>query len=387
MAQDHSELFKEYAGKLNPRIFEEIQEALPEKVTKTQLREILDLAVEEVEDAKVASGEGVGLISAESIGEQGTQMTLNTFHYAGVAEMNVTTGLPRVIEILDARATIKTPMMRVYLNGNPAEATARKSALSIKATYLDEITNEIEMDVLENTLTIQLNQHNLEAIGLKVEDITKLMTKVVKSTQIKVDGYTITVKGTSKESSVDEMYKLKEKIKKIFVTGIKGIEHVLLVKEDDEFVIVTSGTNLQEVMDLEFVDETRTYSNDILEVAYILGIEAARQAIINEIKNVLSSQGLNIDDRHVMLVADSMCQRGQVRGITRYGIIKQKASVIARASFETPIKHILEASLIGERDNLTSVIENVMINQVVPIGTGIPQLRYMKPKQRKAQEK
>jgi len=380
MAQDHTEVFKEYKDALNPQIIEDIKERLPEKVTKKQLREILDRVVEEVEDAKVASGEGVGLISAESIGEQSTQMTLNTFHYAGVAEMNVTTGLPRVIEVLDARATIKTPMMRVYLKGNPKEDEAKQKALSIKATYLDEVTEEIDMDVMENSLVIRVSQNNLAAIGLSMEYISKLLSKVVKSTNLKVDSNQFIVKNASKDNSIDEMFKLKEKIKNIFVTGVKGIDNVLLVRENDEFVIVTSGTNLREVLDFDYVDETRTYSNDIREIGDILGIEAARQTIINEIKGVLTSQGLNIDDRHVMLIADSMCQKGAIQGITRYGIIKQKASVIARASFETPIKHLLEASLIGERDNLTSVIENVMINQVVPIGTGIPQLRYVTPK-------
>jgi DNA-directed RNA polymerase subunit A" len=382
MAQDHTEVFKEYQDVLNPQIIEDIKEKLPEKVTKTQLRAILDRTVEEVEDAKVASGEGVGLISAESIGEQGTQMTLNTFHYAGVAEMNVTTGLPRVIEILDARATIKTPMMRVYLSGNPSEDEAKKNALSIKATYLDELTEEIDMDVMENSLIIHVSKDNLDAIGLSMEYIAKLLSKVVKSSNLKVDSTQFIVKNASKDNSIDEMYKLKEKIKNIFVTGIKGIDNVLLVRENDEFVIVTSGTNLREILDIDYVDSTRTYSNDIREMAEVFGIEAARQTVINEIRGVLTSQGLNIDNRHVMLVSDSMCQKGEIQGITRYGIIKQKASVIARASFETPIKHLLEASLIGERDNLTSVIENVMINQVVPIGTGIPQLRYMTPKKK-----
>jgi DNA-directed RNA polymerase subunit A" len=382
MAQDHTEVFKEYQDVLNPQIIEDIKEKLPEKVTKTQLRAILDRTVEEVEDAKVASGEGVGLISAESIGEQGTQMTLNTFHYAGVAEMNVTTGLPRVIEILDARATIKTPMMRVYLSGNPSEDEAKKNALSIKATYLDEVTEEIDMDVMENSLIIHVSKDNLDAIGLSMEYIAKLLSKVVKSSNLKVDSTQFIVKNASKDNSIDEMYKLKEKIKNIFVTGIKGIDNVLLVRENDEFVIVTSGTNLREILDIDYVDSTRTYSNDIREMAEVFGIEAARQTVINEIRGVLTSQGLNIDNRHVMLVSDSMCQKGEIQGITRYGIIKQKASVIARASFETPIKHLLEASLIGERDNLTSVIENVMINQVVPIGTGIPQLRYMTPKKK-----
>ena len=105
-----------------------------------------------------------------------------------------------------------------------------------------------------------------------------------------------------------------------------------------------------------------------------LGIEAARQAIINEVYKVIENQGLNVDIRHIMLVADTMTFTGKVRGITRYGVVSEKSSVLARASFETPIKHIVAASLVGEKDPLNSVIENVMLNQPVPVGTGLPGL-------------
>ena len=112
----------------------------------------------------------------------------------------------------------------------------------------------------------------------------------------------------------------------------------------------------------------------IFEIANILGIEAARQAIINEVLKVIEAQGLNVDVRHIMLVADTMCANGEVNGITRYGVVSEKASVLARASFETPIKHIINAALVGEVDQLNSVVENVMLNQPVPIGTGLPGL-------------
>ena len=108
----------------------------------------------------------------------------------------------------------------------------------------------------------------------------------------------------------------------------------------------------------------------------MLGIEAAREAIIGEIFKVIESQGLNIDRRHIMLVADMMCATGSVKGITRYGIVSEKSSVLARASFETPLKHIIEAALAGEEDKLLSVVENVMLNQPVPVGTRLPELIY-----------
>ena len=146
------------------------------------------------------------------------------------------------------------------------------------------------------------------------------------------------------------------------------------VKREDEFVIVTAGSNLKDVMKLEYVDKTRTTTNDIFEIQALFGIEAARQAVINEVYNVIENQGLNVDIRHIMLIADVMSFSGKVRGITRYGVVSDKSSVLARASFETPIKHMVEAALTGEVDPLTSVVENVMINQAIPVGTGLPEL-------------
>ena len=127
-------------------------------------------------------------------------------------------------------------------------------------------------------------------------------------------------------------------------------------------------------MKLDFVDKERIVSNDIKEISKVFGIEAARQTIIAEVYKVIETQGLDIDIRHIMLVADAICMSGKVKGITRFGIVKEKSSLLARASFETPIKHIIEGALVGEADNLSSVVENVMLNQPVPVGTGLPGL-------------
>jgi DNA-directed RNA polymerase subunit A" len=137
---------------------------------------------------------------------------------------------------------------------------------------------------------------------------------------------------------------------------------------------MTSGSNLSEVLQIDGVDSHRTTTNNIFEIQEVLGVEAARQAIIDEVFNVIENQGLNVDVRHIMLVADTMCVLGMIKGITRYGVVSEKSSVLARASFETPIKHIINAALVGENDTLNSVIENVMLNQPVPIGTGVPKL-------------
>ena len=178
----------------------------------------------------------------------------------------------------------------------------------------------------------------------------------------------------SKEVNINELYKLKEKLKDLHIKGVRGISQVLPIKRDDEYLIITAGSNLRRVLQMEEVDAARTATNDVFEIEAVLGIEAARHAVINEVFKVIENQGLNVDIRHLMLVADIMVVTGKVKGVTRYGVVREKSSVLARASFETPIKHIINASLAGEKDNLTSVVENVMINQPVPVGTGMPQL-------------
>ena len=170
------------------------------------------------------------------------------------------------------------------------------------------------------------------------------------------------------EQSIKELFQLKEKTKDVHVKGIKGISLVSPVLQGNEFIIYCIGTNLKDIFKVEGVDINRTITNDIFMVSEVLGIEAARQAIMNEALDVIKQQGLDIDIRHIMLLADAMTNSGKIKGVTRSGITAEKESVLARASFETPIKHIVNASLIGEEDPLNSVIENVMVNQAVPLG-------------------
>jgi DNA-directed RNA polymerase subunit A" len=122
------------------------------------------------------------------------------------------------------------------------------------------------------------------------------------------------------------------------------------------------------------VNPEKVFTNDLHEIAGLLGIESARQAIITEINKVLVSQGLDIDRRHLSLVADAMTSSGVVKGVTRVGIISDKSSVLARASFETPVKHFTNATRTGKKDKMESVIENIILNQPVPVGTGLPGL-------------
>ena len=312
-----------------------------------------------------------------------THNTLNTFHFAGVAELNVTLGLPRIIEILDGRKELDNPMMEIYLKKPYATGKRiedlRHLALQIKETKLKDIATEFTINIADFTIEIKLDKDRMKEIDVTIGKVADAISKQLKGYNIKDDKDSITLKARSKEDVFNDAYKTKEKVKDITIKGIKGILQVLPVKREEEFVIITAGSNLADVLQLEEVDAYRTTTNNIFEIEQVLGIEAARQAIINEIFKVIESQGLNVDVRHIMLVADTMCVSGSLKGITRYGVVSDKSSVLARASFETPIKHIINAALVGEVDNLDSVVENVMINQPVPVGTGLPSLAVKTP--------
>jgi DNA-directed RNA polymerase subunit A" len=376
---DHASSFKDFEGKIPANILEEVRESIPDKISQTQLKKILTMVYEEFESSKIEPGESVGLISAQSVGEPGTQMTLNTFHFAGVAEFNVTVGLPRIIEILDGRQTISTPMMEIYLKEPYSKGKDIKQlAESIKEQKLKDFITELTVEITEGKIEMKLDSEKRKRVGLTEAKLLKLMEKSLKNFTIKQEGDSFVIKVKGKNENIAELYKLKEKLKGLDVSGIKGIKQVLPVKRDEEFVIMTSGSNLKDVCKMQEVDTTRTMTNDIVEIEQYLGIEAAREAVIREVFKVIENQGLNVDIRHIMLIADTMSFTGKIRGITRYGVVSDKSSVLARASFETPIKHIMDAALIGEVDPLSSVVENVMVNQPIPVGTGLPQLSTKK---------
>ena len=385
-----ADIISEYEDRLPSRIIEEIKSNVPKGISDSRLKKIMEATYEEYSNARVVPGESVGLISAESIGEPGTQMTLNTFHFAGVAEMNVTLGLPRIIEILDGRKELDNPMMEIYLKKPYASGKKiedlRHLALHIKETKLRDISTEFTINIADFTIEVKLDKEKMKEIDVTNNKVMDAISKQLKGYNIKDSKDLLIFKSRSKEDTFNEAYKTKEKIKNINIKGIKGISQVLPVRREDEFVIITAGSNLADVLQLEEVDAYRTTTNNIFEIEQVLGIEAARQSIINEIFKVIESQGLNVDVRHIMLVADTMSVSGTLKGITRYGVVSDKSSVLARASFETPIKHIINAALVGEVDNLDSVVENVMINQPVPIGTGLPSLRVKAP-QKAAKEK
>ncbi|MEM2017982.1 MAG: DNA-directed RNA polymerase subunit A' [Candidatus Pacearchaeota archaeon] len=332
----------------------------------------IDITREHLQEKEIAPGEAVGVITSQSIGEPSMQMTLNVFHFAGISEMQISVGLPRLIEIFDARKEPSTPSMEIYLEKEfNNEEGAKKIASKIKEVTLMDVAKEITLDFTNSKINVELNKDVLKNLNLSVDKIIESL----KMKHIKVSKKDNALEIRSKEEKdYKGLYKLKEKLKKTLVAGIKNIKQVLPRKKDNDYVILTAGSNLKEVMNVKGVDKERTTTNNIFEIASVLGIEAARQAIIEEAKKVIEKHGINIDEKHIKLVADAMTSSGEIKGITRVGIISDKSSILARASFETPIKHFVNAAINGASDHLVSVVENIILNQPVPIGTGLPGL-------------
>ncbi len=368
---------------LPKKLFEELEAKLKQyKLSGAKLEKAVENVVKAYEDSLISPAESVGVIAAQSIGEPGTQMTLNTKHFAGVSEMNVTLGLPRIIEIFGARKESSTPSMKIYLKSphNKSEKFVRELSAKMIEVLLDDVSEEIDINLLEFQIEIKLDIDNMHNLSVSVEDIMNaIKSKVRKSVEVKEDGDRIIVK-LKNESEISELFKLKSNLMHLFISGVPGIKQVLPVKKSDEYVIMTAGSNLKQILKFEGVDKTRTITNDIYEISKVLGIEAARSAIIEEVMNVFNEQGLKIDVRHLMLVADVMTTDGIVKGIGRYGISGEKSSVLARASFEVALKHLFSAATRNEKDNLRGVVENVMINQPIPVGTGYFKLKVKEEK-------
>ena len=320
---------------------------------------------------KMDPGEAIGIVTAQSFGEPSTQMALNVFHFAGVQEMQITAGLPRIIEIFDARKKPSSPQMQIYLlKDYNNEKSAKTFAEKIKEVTVKDISSEINLNFSDKNIEIKIDRQGLRQSHMSIKKVIEKLNEL--GFKVKEKNNSIILK--TPEYNFKEIYKLKEKIKETIISGIKKINQVIIVKKDKNFAVITLGTNLKEIIPLKEVDKNKTISNDFHEVAEVFGVEVARQLIVNEVQKVLNVQGLDIDIRHLELVADAMCNTGAIKGITRMGIIAQKSSVLARATFETPVKQFVNASIKGSKDVLASVIENIILNQPVPVGTGLPGL-------------
>ena len=348
------------------------------EITDAQFKEILERVNKEYLSTRIEACEAVGVIAAQSIGEPGTQMTMRTFHYAGVAEINVTLGLPRLIEIMDARKEPSTPTMTVYLEPEYGidRDKAREVSWQIEAAPLHEF-GDITTDIENMQVVVHLNTKVCEKRKIAPAEIMDVAPKKIRDRrhyrdfESDVDEAKAVILFTPKDrESYQNLFQLAEHVRNVIVQGIDDIARVVVRKEGGEYILYTEGSNLKDVFDVAGVDTTRTRTNNISEISQVLGVEAARNAIIHEAQSTLNEQGILVDVRHLMLVADMMCMEGEVKQIGRHGIAGEKESVLSRAAFEVTVNHLLDAAVANETDELSGVTENVIVGQPIQLGTG-----------------
>ena len=383
---------------LTVRILTDLSDAVlkrgKKKLTAAQAGKVIARAETELAKSRIDPFEAAGIVTAQSLGEPGTQMTMRTFHYAGVATVNVTQGLPRIIEIVDARKVPNTPTMKIYLKeGIKATAEdAQKLAASLEVTTTVNIAT-IETDVAQRRLVLHLNKANMAQKNMTGAEVREKLTRatrlhVIANKEKNPTMLTLIPNVHSAEDldtlaenppSYTMLLQLEEKIRDLRLKGIPGVERANVQFNDKtgEHYLATIGSNLARINEIEAIDRSRTYTNNIIEIYDQLGIEAARQAIVDELKETLDGARLEVDDRHLLIVADVMTSEGEVRAIGRHGVSGTKHSILARAAFEVTVNHLLKAGIIGERDHLTGVAENIIVGQPIALGTGSVELFYV----------
>ncbi|OBA20992.1 DNA-directed RNA polymerase II largest subunit [Metschnikowia bicuspidata var. bicuspidata NRRL YB-4993] len=382
----------------------------------------------------VHPGEMVGVVAAQSIGEPATQMTLNTFHYAGVSSKNVTLGVPRLKEILNVAKNIKTPALTVYLKPEIAVDIEKAKVVqsAIEHTTLKNVTSstEIYYDPDPRSTVIEEDYDTVEAYFAipdeKVEetidnqspwllrlelDRAKMLDKQLTMAQVaeKIsqnfgeDLFVIWSDDTADKLIIrcrvirdpkleeegdheeDQILKRVEAhmLETISLRGIPGITRVFMMQhkmstpdadgeflQKQEWVLETDGVNLAEVITVPGVDASRTYSNNFIEILSVLGIEATRTALFKEILNVIAFDGSYVNYRHMALLVDVMTARGHLMAITRHGINRAETGALMRCSFEETVEILLDAGAAAELDDCRGISENVILGQMPPLGTG-----------------
>lgn len=371
-----AKLLEDLSSVIPKTLYEDLKksvEGLDEEAALRLIYRALRLYVLSLIDA----GEAIGIVTAQSIGEPSTQMILRSFHFAGLREFSMARGLPRMIEIVDARRKPSTPLMYVYLKPpyNKSKEAATEVAKKIQLTTIESMAKSVDIDYITYTITIELDPEQMRYRGISTKDVERALSRMKgKGISIEMEGNVINVSLSMPDML--KLRKLREKVLQTKISGIKGIRKVLVDQDKNtgEWYIITEGSNLEGVLQLDEVDHTRTYSNDLHEVAEVLGIEAARTLIAQEIKKVLAEQGLDVDSRHMYMVADAMTWLGKVRPIGRHGVVGSKESPLAKAAFEVTVKTLVEASVRGDSEQFKGVFENIIAGRHIPIGTGMVRL-------------
>ncbi|CDS14109.1 Putative DNA-directed RNA polymerase [Lichtheimia ramosa] len=354
-------------------------------ITENQLYRYLEVCLSKYLKAKIEPGTAVGAIGAQSIGEPGTQMTLKTFHFAGVASMNVTLGVPRIKEIINAAKVISTPIIKCELHANKDVRAARvvkgrveKTTLGDVAMFMDEVYDANETYILIRLDLDAINKLQLETniydIAHAIQTFPKLKSGQLDVQTSRPDIIRVYIHSKQDESVYYSLKAVKRILPSVIITGLPSVVRAVISEKqggNGAKQLLVEGYGLLKVMTTDGIIGEQTTSNHVMEVADVLGIEAARNTIINEIQMTMESHGMTIDHRHVFLLGDIMTSKGEVLGITRFGIAKMRDSVLSVASFEKTADHLFEAALYSKKDAIVGVSEQIIMGIPISIGTGL----------------
>ncbi|KAI9893818.1 MAG: DNA-directed RNA polymerase III subunit RPC1 [Vezdaea aestivalis] len=376
------------------------------KITPRMLNSFVSTCLHKYKRAQVEPGHAVGAVGAQSIGEPGTQMTLKTFHFAGVAGMSITQGVPRIKEIINSSKTISTPIITCALDPefafSPAQARIIKARIE-KTTIADialYIEDNWDLDG-ELYLAIKLDMPTISRLKLDLTTLS-IRTTIAAHKKLKIPpeaisttpdalyidiaqlSGTLTSSGTtaarkttisSASDPVSRYYTiqhLKTHLPNLLVSGCPDANRVIIRTDASSPSAPTSllieGYGLRECMGTAGVTGTRTTTNNVLETRAVLGIEAARSTIVSEMNAVMAD--MDIDPRHMQLLADVMTYKGEVLGITRFGLAKMRDSVLQLASFEKTPDHLFDAAFYAKKDRIEGVSECIIMGQSMGVGTG-----------------
>ncbi|MGI0100448.1 MAG: DNA-directed RNA polymerase subunit A'' [Candidatus Micrarchaeaceae archaeon] len=328
---------------------------------------------------KVVPGEAAGTLAAQSIGEPSTQMMLRTFHAAGITSVIATKGLPRIIELVDARKRPKFPSMIIGLEKDTGKnyEKAREIWRKLEEVKVSSTITGFDENFRSGTLVLHLSPEKLSFYEITGKLIASKLSKR-EDLSVDLEGGDIKIKARKKDS-IRSIRTTFVNVLGSAIIGIPGINKALIQQNDDgTFYITTAGSNIEEVMKIDGVDKWNIYSNDQFEVARVYGIEAARNMLANELITTIKDEGITVSFRHISLLADAMTYTGYIRSAGRHGIAGDKDSVLARAAYEETVKHFINAGVFGERDQLKGVAENILIGKQIGLGTGMIKIAVKK---------
>ncbi|KAG8529336.1 uncharacterized protein KY384_005972 [Bacidia gigantensis] len=361
-------------------------------VSQSTLIAFIETCMDRYHKASVQPGTAVGAVGAQSIGEPGTQMTLKTFHFAGIANLQITQGVPRMKEIINASREISTPIIACQLINKHSMHTTRETQGRIVQTYLRDIVEWVEEVWADDMSYVEMRLDTKTKINLCIDiQATDIKDAILKVKKLRLTPDDITVFGEYIRISTKPPYKTERTIKvkskdetqvyarmqhicrhlpNIPVCGYAGASRAIIKMDEkrENFSLLVEGYGLKKCLNTDGVDAYTTRTNSILETREVLGIEAARTTIIDEIRSVMD--GMGIDPRHMQLLADVMTYRGEVLGITRFGLSKMRDSVLQLASFEKTPDHLFEAAWHAKRDKVEGVSECIIFGQSTGQGTG-----------------